>query len=451
MSKRLWWLLLSLLPALAHAGPRQDYARQWPLQTDDAQAGAYRVILDESVYRSVQRWDLADLDVIDAQGRVVPSALFEQDEPAMESRALDTLPWFDLPPVERVADVAAISEIATDGSVRRVQWQRDPAQSPSAGVLIDASRLGHAIHALRLQWRTATPLDASVRLQASDNLRDWHTLDNDAQLVDLRNAQGRVLQDRISFASTRARYLRVIPHAPWPADFQLVGVQGESTLSAPVPVWQWLQLNGKAVTTPEGGRHFEFDMPGRFPVARVDAELPGNSSQEWRLASRDAAEQPWREVAGPWVAFRLQAASGPSASPPQPIAGPNRDHQWRLTALRGVGDQPQLKLGWQPEMLVFVAQGQPPFALVAGSARARRADAPVLPMMEAIRAERGVSWQPAMARLGAAMPLAGDEALQAAPKQRDWKAWLLWGLLIVGALLVTGLALSLMRKPAARD
>ncbi|MGV8944228.1 DUF3999 family protein, partial [Thermomonas sp.] len=107
---------------------------------------------------------------------------------------------------------------------------------------------------------------------------------------------------------------------------------------------------------------------------------------------------------------------------------------------------PVLRLGYQPEVMVFLAQGQPPFALVAGSARASRADAPLPHLVDAIRTRRGSDWQPATASLGTPTVLAGAQALQPAPPQRDWKSWLLWGLLVLGAAVVAGFAASLLRQ-----
>lgn len=92
---------------------------------------------------------------------------------------------------------------------------------------------------------------------------------------------------------------------------------------------------------------------------------------------------------------------------------------------------------------MFLTRGQPPYALAAGSQRAQRGDAPLQPMLDALRRERGPRWQPADARLGEpARELAGAKALQSA---RDWKTWLLWGLLVLGALVIGGFALSLLR------
>ena len=101
------------------------------------------------------------------------------------------------------------------------------------------------------------------------------------------------------------------------------------------------------------------------------------------------------------------------------------------------------------DLVVFLAQGKGPYSLVAGSARAKRADAPLPQLVDAMRVQRGQEWQPATVYLGKAQALAGDQALTPAPAERDWKAWLLWALLIGGALIVAGFAFSLLKKPSA--
>jgi hypothetical protein len=79
--------------------------------------------------------------------------------------------------------------------------------------------------------------------------------------------------------------------------------------------------------------------------------------------------------------------------------------------------------------------------LAAGSAQATRADAPLPQLIDSLRAQRGRDWQPASATLGAMQTLAGERAL--APK-RDWTSWLLWSLLVAGAVVVAGFAISLL-------
>lgn len=438
-------LLLLMVPFAAVAGG--DYARQWPLRLETPDAGAYRVQLDESVYRQVQSPVLADLDVFNAQDRPVPTALIDPAVPeAPRVRAIE-LPWFPLPPGREVGNLASMSEIATDGSLRRVEWHV-PAESGS-GVLLDASQLDAPVHALRVQWTTAqAPFDLAVRVSASDDLKDWRPVADEAHLVELSNAGRRVLRDRIEFAPVKARYLRVTPLEPRARPLQVSAVTAELEPAATTPDWQWQTLQGQRVEDADRTVHFEFELDGRFPVARADVSLPGSSSGQWRLQARDETTAPWRDVATPWMAYRLEQGGQNEASPPQPLSGIHRDRRWRLTPLGGAGtaDVPQLRLGYRPEALVFLAQGAAPFALVAGSARAHRAEAPLAEMIGAMRTKRGAQWQPATASLGESAVLGGNEALTPAPTPRDWKTWLLWGLLVAGAVLVAGFAISLLRR-----
>ena len=105
-------------------------------------------------------------------------------------------------------------------------------------------------------------------------------------------------------------------------------------------------------------------------------------------------------------------------------------------------------LPFRPEAVVFLAQGAGPYSLAAGSARSQRANAPVAQLLAELRRQRGKDWQPSPAYLGTPSPLAGDAALEPA---RDWKSWLLWSVLALGALLVAGFAFSLLRSKVPAD
>jgi hypothetical protein len=64
-----------------------------------------------------------------------------------------------------------------------------------------------------------------------------------------------------------------------------------------------------------------------------------------------------------------------------------------------------------------------------------------------LRARNGGRWAPAVATLGARTELAGPAALDDTPP-RDWGTWLLWGVLVLGVVLVGGFAVRLLRTPA---
>lgn len=441
-------LIACVFPISVVAATRDDYARQWSLQLQSADAGAYRVVLDEAVYRQLHSPVLADLDVVDAQGQPVPAALFAADGPTPAQPRTVALAWFPLPADGSGRDVASISEIATDGSVRRVEWR--VAGAAGSSFLLDASRVDAPLVSLRMQWAPGqAPFDLAVRVSASDDLKDWRTVADEAHLVELSNAGERVLRDRIDFAPVKARYLRVAPLRATAPPIRLTAVTAGLETPAVAADWQWRVLQGRRADAPDGTAHYEFELDGRFPMAQADVVLPGNSTGEWRLEARDDVDAPWRPMAS-WTAFRIEGAGNGDASPPQALPGIHRDRRWRLTPARGAVQSatPQLRLGYRPEALVFVAQGSGPFALVAGSARASRADAPLARLIDAMRSQRGEQWQPASATLGAPAALAGASALTPAPAPRDWKTWLLWSVLVLGAMVVAGFALSLLRRPA---
>ena len=57
------WLLLPVCALMLGAA---DYAREWPLALGSPDAGAYRITLDEAVYRAATDAALRDVDVVDA-------------------------------------------------------------------------------------------------------------------------------------------------------------------------------------------------------------------------------------------------------------------------------------------------------------------------------------------------------------------------------------------------
>ncbi len=449
------WLWLALLPLAVFAGVRDDYVQQWPLGLSDPDAGAYRVALTPQVYRRMQSPAAKDLVVANADAVPVAAALFQADQPLAQSAPATEVPWFPLPyaGASLARDVAAISEIAADGSLRRVELR--PGATASAGAaseyLIDTSRVKRPITALRVDWAPGqAPFELRFLVMASDELKTWHEAQDDARLIDLENNGQRLAEHRIVLSSpVQARYLRLVPRQQDQRPLRLAAVHVETVAQAGAMDWQWLELAPRRVDE-NGAEAFVYRLDGRFPVEVADIAMPGNSTNHWVLKSRDAEDATWEFAAEPWMSYRVDSAGKSSRSPPQPLRMTSRDRYWRLLPRETIaGEPPRLRLGYRPEVLVFLAEGKGPYALLAGSARAQRADAPIPQLVDALRRQRGRDWQPADATLGTMRVLAGEKALTPAPKPHDWKSWLLWALLVGGALIVAGFAFSLLKKPGA--
>ena len=451
MKRTKHWLWLILLPFAVFAGVRDDYAQQWPLLLSSPEAGAYRVTLTPQVYRQMQSPNAKDVVVANGDAAAVASSLFQAEQPLARSMPALEVPWFPLPhaTASLSRDIAAISEIASDGSLRRVELQPDAAASDSiAGeYLIDASRVKQAIAALQIDWAAGqAPFELRFRVAASDDLKTWQDVQPDARLIDLENNGQRLAEHRIALSNpVQARYLRLMPLQKDQRSLRIAAIHAETAAQAGALDWQWLELAPQRVVE-DGAETFVYRLDGRFPIEVADIAMPGNNTNHWMLKSRDAEDATWEFAAAPWMSYNVDSAGKSSHSPPQPLQRISRDRYWRLLPRDAIaGEPPRLRLGYRPEVLVFLAEGKGPYALLAGSARAQRAEAPIAQLVDAMRTQRGHDWRPADATLGALQVLAGDRALTPAPRQRSWMSWLLWALLAGGALLVAGFAFSLLR------
>jgi len=438
-------IAVCLLGASAVAAADADFAAQWPLTLEDPSASAYRITLTPEIYAQVWSPSLRDVVVVDGDDRPVPAAFVDAAmAPATPTRR--ELPWFPLPADtgRRDGDIAAISEIAADGSLRRVQMRTSGGEAAGA-FLVDASAVEGPVAALALRWDdTQPPFEQAYRIEASDDLRQWRSVHDEARVLDLRRDAQRLVERRIALPTpVHARYLRLTPLHAAAAPLRLQAVEAElAPMQAPV-AWHW-QVPAPQPADDRGAIVYRSD--GRFPVERIEIALAGNGTGRWTLERRDADDAPWHTVARDHVVFQAGSGADLRRSPPLALTAPVRDRQWRLTPTTAApGAPPALRLGYRPETLVFVAEGRAPYALQAGSARAARTDAPVAPLLDALRAQHGLGWHPADAVPGAMVSLAGEAALQPAEPARDWKTWTLWGVLLLGVLVVGGFALSLLR------
>lgn len=443
-----WLIVFCLLPVIAAAQAPAPYAKRWPLVLSAERAGAYRVVLDRDVYTTTAWPDLRDIDVLDAHGKPVAAALFGPEQPAALPARRIVVPWFPLP--AQAQDAAAPSRVSAqfgeNGRIVRIEADGGSAgaSGPARAFLVDLSGIRDNAEALEFTWDTGTPRESRYRVDGSLDLEHWEVVQDRVTLVELQRGSQRLLRDEAPIRGG-LRYIRFVPLDASPAlPIREVRVRLDAVHQRQEV--QWSELQGRRISA-QGADSYTYESDGRYPVALADLAMDDYAVGEWTLESRDSTDAPWRLRAGPWVAYRV-AGEQASASPAQPLSsGPARDRYWRLRNRGALPDQaPTLRLGYRPEVVVFLAQGTPPYALAAGSASARRAAVPMPALVDALRRDRGEEWQPAPAYLSASAVLAGDAALVAPPTPRDWKTWLLWGLLIAGAALVAAFAFSLLRS-----
>ncbi len=431
----------------------EKYAWQWPLTLARADSGIHQIELTPAIYESITDPQLADLAVLDAQGHAVPASL--QAPVGVQEGAPRSvpLPWYPAPATPSTATPPRWrirAESAAGQGVQRIETEvlDAPAGTTTAtDILIDARPADARIQALELAWPGATDaIDARYRLDGSDDLDQWAPL-REGRLLDLDNQGHRIRNQRIDLDGIpQHHYYRVRPldAGRWPAIEAVQATLVPERAHAPV---QWRELTGTAVPA-SNGSIVEFENPGRFPISLVDIRVAANSTSDWSLESRDHPDRSWQRRLPTQVYYQLTDAGESSRSMPVELGAAHRDRHWRLVSTTVIRQAPALHLGYRAETLVFLAQGEAPFTLVAGSAAARRPQAPVADVLASQRARHGADWTPPSAAAGERVVRDGEAALQApaVKAKRDWQIWLLWAVLILGAALVAGLALSLLRR-----
>ncbi|QWT21236.1 DUF3999 domain-containing protein [Bacillus sp. NP157] len=437
-----------LSPAQADSVP--SYAYAWPVQaTPGAHASAYVLELPREAYAWAEPdAGLADVVVVDAKGREVASGPYTPAAPTSHPVTLDA----PLLPVPNGSDGVAGPSIrrSTNGDI-----VIEPGAAPASGHvhewLFDAR---NAIAPERLEFPpTQRDVKLSVDIDASSNLQDWRPLVAGASIVVLGHGDGAVDARVVKLDGGPARYYRVrtsSDDAPWGAS-TTDEATAKVTLSGSVidaaarddAKRQWLDVTGTQAATSGTGVDYDYKLPAALPVDGIRVTLGAGDS----VARLEAVA-----VNGPMSGESLGTivvTPGQDDTRPLGVAATRRD-LIRLHSATPLRNPPKLSVGWRPDRMVFLPEGDAPYRLQVGSASARRAAWPIGDAIAALRTRNGPAWRPDGVTLGEAVLLDGKKALTTrAPF--DWTRPILWIVLLLGAALVVGMAATLLRKPPPAD
>jgi hypothetical protein len=416
--------------------------------------------LPASAYGHAVQPSLQDLRIVDARGERVPFALLApraaelQSDEQTRATMLYPLPPKPLPGGAWPSPV----EIQVQGdriSIKsRGQSAGSTAAGRSGGWLIDLGERGRddpLPHSLRLAWSGPAEFSAAFSFETSDDLRNWRR-GGHGQLMALSAPTGTLTQPLVVLPPNPGRFVRLVwldaANAPLVSAAQALWSQQRSrVLDAPAELTfaASAQPPGKAPPdAPAGALHF--DLGGVLPLTQLELRLPaGTRVVPAQVQGRDRVDDPWRALGGT-VFYRLERDGETSLSPPLTL----RTH---VRYLRIVPDaraatlepqQAQLVVQAPLPSLVFAQQGQPPLALLAGSANAPASALPLGTLVPSLDDERARFGR---ATLGAWSEVAAvARAEEAQKKLAALRPLLLWAVLLAG---VAGLGFMVWRL--ARD
>jgi hypothetical protein len=429
--------------AAARADTADGYAYRIPLAV--AGDGAFvHVALPAVVYEGVVRADLGDLRVFNADGAPVAHAFVPLATPR-EAAGSAALPLFPLRVDAARPDLADVAITVRSGAqgptIDLATRAGEPvAAQRLAGYLADATGVAQPIFALTLPFARATNVTTRVRIDASDDLAAWRTLAADTPLIDVESGGRRLVRNRVEFAPTAARYLRLTWPAGEPAP-ELASVTADYGKRVAETAREWRSVASLGADKPG---EYAFDIGGMFPVDRVTLELAQlNTVAPAQLDARAASSAEWQPVAS-GVFYRLQRTGGDVTNPPLAIA-PLAHRQWRVRVdpkTPTSGGDVRLSVGWRPHVVVFAARGSGPFTLAYGS---RAAQPSALAIATLVPGYDPVTFDPStLARATPGSPTVADT--RALREPLDVKRWALWSALVAASIVLGAMALRLQRR-----
>ncbi len=424
-----------------------DYAYGWQIEPQ-ATADFYEILLPLEVYRSVTDRALRDVGVYSASGTAVPRVIrHAPEDTAAPERRVALKP---LPVVARAGAAAGDVRLSLERSESGTKLSLESAPTDAAepqelvAYVIELNETVQPPLALELEWPAELePFIARLEVAGSTDLEQWHTLGS-GTIAALRQDEASIERRRIALGARQARYLRVTwRHAP--AGWRLTRLLACYSDDATDTSRESLTLAPVERDRVDGG--YIYDTGGAVLIDRLSVDLPGDnvvvraSLYEWR-----AAEERW-VLAHNGLFYHLRSDGEALRNEPVAVA-PRRASRWKVVVERGRRElDPTLTVGWRPDRLLFVAEGEGPWRLVAGSAADGEHGYPQQRLFGDPEIDQLLEHTAgaAAATLGPRQELGGPSRLQARPVL-PWRRWLLWLGLTAGVLVVASMAVRLWRQ-----
>jgi len=472
----LFVMLLSPSMAMAALQP-SDFAFGMPL-TLDKNGAVYRLTIPQDVYETVVRNDLGDLRVFNGANAVVPHVLRRPEAQTNLSEVSDTLPifpFYDTGSSENPDGFSVRIEKDKYGAIINVDSDVDggDAEKRCSGYLINLGDKVIRIDALDLSWPEASEdFVTAASVEYSEDLTHWKTLVPRATIVKMAFGGHEINRHRIElgpnnmFISPRrgirpkgmstdvpmvSGYLRL----RWESGGEAVDV---TEIKAVRRVGEKVEM--ERIWTPVRGVYdgrnsesnravYEYDSAARFPANKVRLGFAEkNTLVNASIFSRTDDDAPWRYRQG-GIFYNLEIDESSLVQDTISV-GPVSDRFWRVeifdVASADSGSIPVLELGWTPYELLFVARGEGPFVLAYGSARlGEEAPSGNFPALLSNLMKEDTDGLLKTAAPGEKIELGGAGQLVPEPPPLPWKKWLLWGMLVIGVVIIAWMAISLIK------
>ena len=411
----------------------------------------YEFLLPQNVYQSVTRSDLGDIRIFNSNSEIVPHEIITQDKNSLTSIAIPSKPLTFFPLYSEHESTTALKGIAistnSQGTIIKVGTSADDLKAKEeklSGYLIDASMLEAPIKNILVKF--ATPNNKQffkkISINGSNDLEHWNNAASSSVLANLVHQKETLVKNIISLPHGEYKYYKLswadhtepVKIAKLTANFDKKSQVGKVTRN-------WFAVAGTIDSNDDAS--FLYELDGYYPVSSVQVSFSqpntfGNVTIEAR-----------NDVHAQWVPCQTKniyslTKEGTILEEGTLNFSPRRFKYWRLklnSQKEAFGSHaPELKFGWAPEKLRFLARGTSPFFAGFGNSQ-------IAPMAPVSLQENGFSESIGIASLTDYTVIGGKPKLTSSSvHEYPWKSWILWAVLVLGVCGLGKMAYSLMKS-----
>ncbi len=327
-----------------------------------------------ALYENIKRKDYGDLRLFNADGQIVPHQ-FNHSTPHKNVYQSTPLVFYPLSQKEaqNTNNIQVIISQKSKESHLRVdqKFVENNPQEPNEYQYIIENKIDNKKHSpllcqLKLNWTQSQPSSViRFKLESSNQLQQWRTLSHNLTVSKLNYDGSQLIHNQVNFPCTSQKYLRLTWLQPSQST-QLSHIEGVYTYKQNNET-RWINT-GKPPIQKDG--HWFFESPVIAAISSIEFIAPNDGLlYKGALYSRHNEKEKWRyrtEV----NQYQLNLGETSLQSSPLTFSATS-DRYWKMNlkteSQLSPNQLPDIKLGWIPKQLYFLAQGNEPFTIAFGN------------------------------------------------------------------------------------
>jgi hypothetical protein len=441
----------------------------------------YRLNLPVTIYPTAAHVDLRDVRIRNASGNLVPHAWLHNEvaAPQIISGVVGFYPIAvrSNGGTNEQSDLSLEFKQNVDGSLLNIRTKTAQAKSVKSDSIIDVSQIKGSLLQARFEVDENAEGLFPLSIEASDDLRHWHTISGDEQIAVLKRQGAKIEKLSVDLYGNRAKFLRLRWRDAAPAitikSITIDSVQQNEVL-APL---QW-SVAIKAsncsenycdyllpANTPIDSLRINLSEPNTLASITVSGQYPVHNTNGYQhrhhplYVLRHKRQPPANATAAQvilaqTVSYRLTQSNGEARSENVVMDGGIYTHlrlqtQGPINMLGQVA--PSIEVASTPRSLIFLGRGSAPFSLSWGVDEKQGDALALATLVPGYQPDKVVSVDAASVEIplavvnAIAVPVKNTELSEKEKSAKsDRKLWL-WAALAGGLLLLAGMAWSLFK------